>query len=202
MPSNCCGDRKSPMPIFATWCPRPPRSMRPRAGSGWRDDESLFDQVSLQVEVQAKYSGYLIRQTREIDRQLRNEELRLPEDLDLRRGRRTFQRSSAAPVRRATGDPGTGSAHTRNDAGGPCPCCWCISRSAITPREPTRRLKRVLVGGLGTLLLVAAVLAIQRRTHSPADHEARRVLRRGKRFRAGKPRPARCAFGGGADHPA
>ena len=50
--------------------------------SGWRSDERLSEQVSLQVEVQAKYSGYLKRQTLEIDRQRRHEELRLPLDID------------------------------------------------------------------------------------------------------------------------
>jgi tRNA uridine 5-carboxymethylaminomethyl modification enzyme len=48
----------------------------------WRDDERLCEQVKLQVEVQAKYSGYLKRQTEEIDRQLRHETLRLPRDID------------------------------------------------------------------------------------------------------------------------
>jgi len=38
--------------------------------------------VAQQVEVQAKYSGYLARQQEEIARQRRNEELRLPDDLD------------------------------------------------------------------------------------------------------------------------
>ena len=52
------------------------------AGDDWRSDERLREAVGLQVEVQAKYSGYLKRQTQEIDRQLRNEELRLPCDLD------------------------------------------------------------------------------------------------------------------------
>jgi len=48
----------------------------------WRDDERLGEQVKLQVDVQAKYSGYLKRQSEEIDRQRRNEELRLPADID------------------------------------------------------------------------------------------------------------------------
>jgi tRNA uridine 5-carboxymethylaminomethyl modification enzyme len=48
----------------------------------WRDDERLAEQVPLQVEVQAKYSGYIERQQEEIDRQRRNEETRLPDDLD------------------------------------------------------------------------------------------------------------------------
>ncbi|HEV7612055.1 MAG TPA: tRNA uridine-5-carboxymethylaminomethyl(34) synthesis enzyme MnmG [Steroidobacteraceae bacterium] len=48
----------------------------------WRDDERLASQVKLQVEVQAKYAGYLKRQTDEIERQQRNEELRLPANID------------------------------------------------------------------------------------------------------------------------
>ena len=48
----------------------------------WRADERLCEQVKLQVEVQAKYSGYLKRQHEEIDRQLRHEMLRLPLDID------------------------------------------------------------------------------------------------------------------------
>jgi tRNA uridine 5-carboxymethylaminomethyl modification enzyme len=52
------------------------------SGSDWRADERLREQVKLQVEVQAKYSGYLKRQSDEIERALRNEELRLPADID------------------------------------------------------------------------------------------------------------------------
>ncbi len=52
------------------------------ASADWRDDDMLAEQVKLQVEVQAKYSGYLTRQTEEIDRQARHEGLRLPADLD------------------------------------------------------------------------------------------------------------------------
>ena len=48
----------------------------------WRDDDRLAGQVKLQVEVQAKYSGYLKRQTEEIERQQRNEDLRLPANID------------------------------------------------------------------------------------------------------------------------
>ena len=40
------------------------------------------EQVELQVEVQAKYSGYIERQEREIARHARAESLRLPEDID------------------------------------------------------------------------------------------------------------------------
>jgi tRNA uridine 5-carboxymethylaminomethyl modification enzyme len=52
------------------------------ARADWRDDERLADQVPLQVDVQAKYSGYIDRQHEEIERQRRNEETRLPETLD------------------------------------------------------------------------------------------------------------------------
>ena len=48
----------------------------------WRGDERLAAQVKLQVDVAAKYSGYLKRQNDEIERQRRNEELRLPENID------------------------------------------------------------------------------------------------------------------------
>jgi tRNA uridine 5-carboxymethylaminomethyl modification enzyme len=40
------------------------------------------EQVELQVEVQAKYSGYIERQEREIARHARQESLRLPDDID------------------------------------------------------------------------------------------------------------------------
>ncbi len=53
------------------------------AGDGdWRDDERLAAQVPLQVDVQAKYSGYIERQQEEIERQRRNEDTILPDDLD------------------------------------------------------------------------------------------------------------------------
>jgi tRNA uridine 5-carboxymethylaminomethyl modification enzyme len=40
------------------------------------------EQVELQVEVQAKYAGYIDRQEREIARQAKQESLRLPDDID------------------------------------------------------------------------------------------------------------------------
>jgi tRNA uridine 5-carboxymethylaminomethyl modification enzyme len=48
----------------------------------WRDDERLAVQVPLQVDVQAKYTGYIDRQHDEIERQRRSEETALPESLD------------------------------------------------------------------------------------------------------------------------
>jgi tRNA uridine 5-carboxymethylaminomethyl modification enzyme len=55
----------------------------PGADAGaWRGDERLAEQVKLQVDVQAKYSGYLQRQHEEIARQQRHENLHLPPDLD------------------------------------------------------------------------------------------------------------------------
>jgi tRNA uridine 5-carboxymethylaminomethyl modification enzyme len=52
------------------------------ASRDWRADERIAEQVKLQVDVEAKYSGYLKRQNEEIERQRRNEELRLPENID------------------------------------------------------------------------------------------------------------------------
>jgi tRNA uridine 5-carboxymethylaminomethyl modification enzyme len=45
-------------------------------------DDRLPAQVRMQIEVRAKYAGYIERQQDEIERQERNEETRLPEDLD------------------------------------------------------------------------------------------------------------------------
>jgi tRNA uridine 5-carboxymethylaminomethyl modification enzyme len=45
-------------------------------------EPELREQVETQVEVQAKYAGYIDRQEREIAKQTRQESLRLPEDLD------------------------------------------------------------------------------------------------------------------------
>jgi len=50
--------------------------------AAWRTDERLATQVPLQVDVQAKYRGYIERQHAEIERQRRNEDSRLPDDLD------------------------------------------------------------------------------------------------------------------------
>jgi tRNA uridine 5-carboxymethylaminomethyl modification enzyme len=52
------------------------------AEADWLDDERLAAQVPLQVDVQAKYSGYIDRQHEEIERQRRNEETRLPPAID------------------------------------------------------------------------------------------------------------------------
>ena len=48
-------------------------------------DDRLPDAVRLQVEVRAKYSGYIERQTQDIERTRRHESMRLPEDLDYAR---------------------------------------------------------------------------------------------------------------------
>jgi tRNA uridine 5-carboxymethylaminomethyl modification enzyme len=50
----------------------------------WRDglDEEAVEQVELQIEVQAKYQGYIERQQREIDAHIKQDSLRLPEDIN------------------------------------------------------------------------------------------------------------------------
>jgi tRNA uridine 5-carboxymethylaminomethyl modification enzyme len=45
-------------------------------------DERLAEQVQLQVEVQAKYTGYIDRQQDEVERQRRHEDTRLPDTID------------------------------------------------------------------------------------------------------------------------
>jgi tRNA uridine 5-carboxymethylaminomethyl modification enzyme len=46
------------------------------------DPREIDPQVSEQVEIQVKYAGYIDRQMAEIERQRRNEETRLPEDMN------------------------------------------------------------------------------------------------------------------------
>jgi tRNA uridine 5-carboxymethylaminomethyl modification enzyme len=67
-------------------------------------DASLAAQIRAQVEVAAKYAGYIERQEEEIARQRRNEETRLPEDLDYARvpGLSSEVRQKLAQARPAT----------------------------------------------------------------------------------------------------
>jgi tRNA uridine 5-carboxymethylaminomethyl modification enzyme len=82
------GDLCGVAPAAAATASEPPSAETPageavgQSHGDWRSDERLMEQVALQVEVQAKYSGYLKRQTDEIERQQRHEDLRLPTDLD------------------------------------------------------------------------------------------------------------------------
>jgi tRNA uridine 5-carboxymethylaminomethyl modification enzyme len=46
------------------------------------DDERLIEQLAVQVDVQAKYTGYIDRQSEEIERQARHEDTNLPGDLN------------------------------------------------------------------------------------------------------------------------
>jgi len=52
------------------------------SNADWLEDERLAVQVPLQVDVQAKYSGYIDRQHEEIERQRRNEDTNLPAAID------------------------------------------------------------------------------------------------------------------------
>jgi tRNA uridine 5-carboxymethylaminomethyl modification enzyme len=67
-------------------------------------DERLIEQVRLQAEVQAKYSGYIDRQQDEIERQRRHEQTHLPQDLDYAqvRGLSTEVRQRLKEVRPVT----------------------------------------------------------------------------------------------------
>ena len=70
----------------------------------WRLDERLAEQVPNQLEVRAKYAGYLKRQDDEIDRQQRHEAMRLPADIDYSavRGLSTEARQRLEEVRPET----------------------------------------------------------------------------------------------------
>ncbi len=67
-------------------------------------DDRLAPQVQAQLEVRAKYSGYIERQQDEIERQRRNEETSLPADLDYAgmAGLSTEVRQRLAEIRPAT----------------------------------------------------------------------------------------------------
>jgi tRNA uridine 5-carboxymethylaminomethyl modification enzyme len=67
-------------------------------------DARLATQIRAQLEVAAKYAGYIERQEEEIARQRRNEDTRLPEDLDYARvaGLSNEVRQKLAQVRPAT----------------------------------------------------------------------------------------------------
>ena len=56
----------------------------PRVGAarGWPEDPEVTAQIAAQVEIQARYSGYIDRQREEIRRQLRYRETPLPEGID------------------------------------------------------------------------------------------------------------------------
>ena len=71
----------------------------PQAGPGVEDDK-----VAEQIEIQAKYSGYIARQEDEIQRSQRYEATRLPEDLDYAqvRGLSTEVSQKLAQTRPAT----------------------------------------------------------------------------------------------------
>ena len=68
------------------------------------DDERLVEQVATQLDVQAKYDGYISRQTTEIERQRRHEETTLPSEMDYRliRGLSTEVRQRLSEARPAT----------------------------------------------------------------------------------------------------
>jgi tRNA uridine 5-carboxymethylaminomethyl modification enzyme len=70
----------------------------------WLDDERLAAQVPLQVDVQAKYSGYIERQADEIERQRRHEETTLPAEIDYALVRGLSHEVRQRPPRASPGD--------------------------------------------------------------------------------------------------
>jgi tRNA uridine 5-carboxymethylaminomethyl modification enzyme len=67
-------------------------------------DDRLIEQVAVQLEVQAKYTGYIDRQQDEIERYRRHEAAQLPVDLDyaLVRGLSTEVRQKLRAARPTT----------------------------------------------------------------------------------------------------
>jgi tRNA uridine 5-carboxymethylaminomethyl modification enzyme len=66
------------------WSYRQIAALSAVGGGDWRGHmgEEQAGQVELQLEVQAKYQGYIERQQREIEKHAKQESLRLPEDID------------------------------------------------------------------------------------------------------------------------
>ena len=98
-------------------------------------DERLPAQVRAQVEVRAKYAGYIERQQDEIERaaaQRGDAAARRPR---LRAGRRASRtkcgRSSPRPGPATLGQAGRAARASRRRR---CRSCWCISRSAASQR--------------------------------------------------------------------
>jgi len=67
---------------FASLLRRPEVSYYSLMTLSTSDEGAVAEDVAEQVEIQAKYQGYIERQKDEVERQARQEELRLPEDLD------------------------------------------------------------------------------------------------------------------------
>ena len=81
-------------------------------------DERLVEQVQLQVEVQAKYTGYIDRQQRsKSSGSAATKKLRLPDDIDYAQVRGLVDRSAAAPAGSTARDGRSGSARAGRDAG-------------------------------------------------------------------------------------
>ena len=68
------------------------------------DDERILEQMAKQLDVQAKYDGYISRQHTEIERQRRHEETSLPAEMDYRqiRGLSAEVRQRLSEARPAT----------------------------------------------------------------------------------------------------
>ena len=88
----------------------------PGAGAGVSDP-----QVAEQVEIQAKYQGYIERQQDEIERHHHYEALRLPPDMDYQQGAWPVDRGEAEAGAAPARDAGAGSADFRCYPGGDFP---------------------------------------------------------------------------------
>ena len=117
-----------------------------------RSDERLEAQVKLQVDVQAKYSGYLKRQNDEIERHLRHEELRLPQNIDYGEVSGLSNEARQSSARCASRNLGTSRADPRLD-----PRRRVAAAGAFEEARP-RRL-RLRAAAAAALIAAAGLLA-------------------------------------------
>ena len=110
-------------------------------------DERLVEQVQLQVEVQAKYSGYIDRQQDEIERHRRHEETRLPDGIDYAqvRGLSTEVRQRLTQARPGTDRSGVARAgrYAGGDLAPPRPSQAARSDGPHTARELSKRTLQI-----------------------------------------------------------
>jgi len=117
----------------------------PGAGPGETDP-----QVVEQVEIQAKYAGYIQRQHDEVERSRGQEELKMPADLDYRESAWPVHRSQPKAQPAQAGNPGPSRTHFRRHSG-----CHLLAAGAFEApqrqKEKRMSLELSLSAGIGAL---------------------------------------------------
>jgi tRNA uridine 5-carboxymethylaminomethyl modification enzyme len=76
------GERITRETDLLTLLRRPALSIEALAAAVGGESEAMSASAAAQVEIQAKYDGYIVRQEEEIERLKRHESIRLPEEID------------------------------------------------------------------------------------------------------------------------